>query len=292
VPTHFRSALKHNVSRLFERSSDLLGATDAARTIVLCYHSISDDPNGLAIQPGSFARHIAVLREMGYEFLTFGDLVHRVMCTGSPRENVAVLTFDDGFEDNFTTAVPIMQKLNVPGTFFITSGLLERDSDVIASFRRLTGYEAPYLSAAQARQMYEGGFEIGAHTHTHPNLRRLAAGRARWEIMHSKQVLEGVIGGAVRSFAYPFGKRHIHYTAETVNFVREAGYAGSGAVAFRGVTSRKSVRIYEIPRFFITNGDGEEQFRQKVSGYFDWLGSFQELSPAWLKGLISPEDRY
>jgi hypothetical protein len=96
----------------------------------------------------------------------------------------------------------------------------------------------------------------------------------------------------VRSFAYPFGKRNIHYTTQTADFVREAGFGGAGAVAFRAVTSRRMVRIFEIPRFFITRGDSPHQFRQKVAGHFDWVGSFQEMSPAWLKSMVSPEDRY
>ena len=77
-----------------------------------------------------------------------------------------------------------------------------------------------------------------------------------------------------------------------MNLVRESGYSGAASVAFRGVTARSTVRIFEIPRFFITRGDSPASFRQKVAGHFDWLGSFQESSPAWLKAMISPEDRY
>jgi hypothetical protein len=47
-----------------------------------------------------------------------------------------------------------------------------------------------------------------------------------------------------------------------------------------------------MPRFFVTRGDTPTSFQQKVAGHFDWLGSFQEASPAWLKSVISPEDRY
>jgi len=140
--------------------------------------------------------------------------------------------------------------------------------------------------------MHAAGLEVGAHTHTHPNLARLAPADARREIGLSKHLVEQAIGAPVRSFAYPFGKRHIHYGAATVDFVREAGYRGAGAVAFRAVSSSSVVRIFEIPRFFITRGDSPAQFRQKVVGHYDWVGTFQERSPAWLKSLVSPEDRY
>ena len=297
MPAGVRNAVKQNVSRFIERGSELAGGgregRAAARSVVLCYHSIDDHDHGLTLAPSAFRAQLATLRELGYEFQTFGDFIDRVMRWGLPKANVAVITFDDGFEDNFTRAAPILADLNVPGTFFITSGLLQHDEAVISRFKRLTKFEsAAFVSADQLRQMHAAGLEIGAHTHTHPNLARLAPAEARREIGHGKQLVEQAVGAPVRSFAYPFGKRHIHYAAATVDFVREAGYRGAGAVAFRAVSSSSVVRIFEIPRFFITRGDSPTQFRQKVAGHFDWVGTFQERSPAWLKGLVSPEDRY
>jgi hypothetical protein len=96
----------------------------------------------------------------------------------------------------------------------------------------------------------------------------------------------------MRSFAYPFGKRGIHYTRATVGVVRESGFVGAAAVAFRAVNTNDSIRIYEVPRFFITRADSHDSFLQKVKGHFDWLGSMQEKAPVWLKAKVSPEDRY
>jgi len=120
----------------------------------------------------------------------------------------------------------------------------------------------------------------------------LNAERTRVEVTQCKAMLEDVIGQPVRSFAYPFGKKNIHYTQRSVSVVRESGYSGAAAVAFRSVTSRKSIRIFEVPRFFVTRSDTPSQFRQKVEGHFDWLGSIQEGTPAWLKSIISPEEQY
>ncbi len=297
VPADVRNAVKQNVSRMMSRSGDRAvgaapGAVRTPRSVVLCYHSVHDAPHDLTVSTSDFRAQIAALRAMGYEFLTFGGFIDRVMRWGLPRRNVAVLTFDDGYEDNFTHAAPVLAEAGVPATFFVTTGLLERDAGVIERFRRLTKFDAPYLSPAQLRQMNASGLEIGAHTHTHANLARLDPSQARWEISHSKHAIEQALGAPVRSFAYPFGKRHIHYTSETADFVREAGYGGAGSVAFRAVTASNVVRIFEIPRFFVTRGDSPTDFRQKVTGHFDWVGSFQEMSPAWLKGLISPEHRY
>jgi peptidoglycan/xylan/chitin deacetylase (PgdA/CDA1 family) len=182
--------------------------------------------------------------------------------------------------------------LNVPATFFLTTGLMTRDASVISSFKALTRFSTEYLTAAQVAELHSMGFEIGAHTHTHRNLARLSAEQVREEVVRSKALLEDAIGARVSSFAYPFGKRHIHYTQQTVGIVRESGFSGAGAVAFRSVTSRSAIKIFEVPRFFVMRGDGARDFRQKVAGHFDWLGSVQEGTPNWIKALVSPEDKY
>jgi glycosyltransferase involved in cell wall biosynthesis/peptidoglycan/xylan/chitin deacetylase (PgdA/CDA1 family) len=292
LPPNVRTVVKEGVSQIVEQSNELLGYRKGPRSIVLCYHSINPQPHGLAVEPRVFRQQLATLKEMGFEFQTFGDYIDRLMRLGMPTRNVAVITFDDGYEDNFTQAAPILTDMNVPATFFVTSGLLTQEPAVVERFKELVKFDTTFMSPEQLQQMHEAGLEIGAHTHTHPNLARLPAIRARWEITHSKQLIEESLGARVRSFAYPFGKRHIHYTHRTVDIVRESGFSGAGSVAFRAVSARRSVRIFEIPRFFVTCGDTPTQFRQKVSGHFDWLGLVQEMSPRWLKATVSPEDQY
>lgn len=295
IPRHVTGTLKQNVSRFVERTGGMVlpGADGAhGRSVVLCYHSIRDHEHGLSVRPTAFRNQILELKELGFEFQTFAEFVRRIMRWGAPRKNVAVVTFDDGYIDNLTVAAPILSELEVPATFFVTTGLVERDPNVVDAFRKLTQLDSDYLTESQVAELHRAGFEIGAHTHSHANLSRLGTTQARWEIDHSKAVLEDAIGTRVRSFAYPFGKRHIHYTEETVGIVREAGYAGAAAVAFRSVNSYNSIKVFEIPRFFVLPADGLEQFRQKVAGYYDWLGAFQELSPKWLKSMVSPEELY
>jgi peptidoglycan/xylan/chitin deacetylase (PgdA/CDA1 family) len=290
--TTMRGSIKTGITRMVERTSDVFGANGAPRTVVLCYHSISRGDGDLSIAPEIFRSQIQKLRQMHFRFMGFAQLVNWIMRWGPPRENVACITFDDGYEDNLTEAAPILTDLRVPATFFITSGLMSQDVAVVSAFRSLTRFDTTYLSPAQVAQLARGGFEIGAHTHTHRNLARLSHEQMREEIVRSKAMLEDAIGQRVVSFAYPFGKRNIHYMPQTVATVRESGYCGAGAVAFRSVTAWRSIKIFEVPRFFVTRGDSETDFRQKMAGQFDWLGSVQEGTPRWLKSLVSPEDRY
>jgi peptidoglycan/xylan/chitin deacetylase (PgdA/CDA1 family) len=292
MPAHLRGTFKTNISRLVERSNRVFGTPDATRTVVLCYHSINKAQADLAVDPAVFRSQILALKEAGFEFLNFGDLVYRMLRFGPPRNNVACITFDDGYEDNLTLAAPILADLRVPATTFITSGLMSRDPKVIESFRTLTNYDTTYLSASQAAELSRAGFEIGAHTHTHANLARLNEQQTRQEVTRCKAMIEDAIGRPVRSFAYPFGKKNIHFTTKTTAVVRESNFTGAAAIAFRSVTASESIRVFQIPRFFINRSDTEESFVQKVRGDFDWLGSIQESTPMWIKGVVSPEDRY
>jgi peptidoglycan/xylan/chitin deacetylase (PgdA/CDA1 family) len=292
VPYEVRSTLKTKISALFDRSAPMFDQPPPVRTVVLCYHSINTHPSDLSIDPAIFRSQLVMLKSMGFRFLNFGDLVYRLLRWGSPRGNVACITLDDGYEDSLTVAAPILAELGIPATVFVTTGLMARQRDVLDSFHQLTNYQSTYLSASQVAQLDRAGLEIGAHSHSHSNLARLTFDQTWQEVGQSKKMLEDAIGKRVSCFAYPFGKMGLHYTPMTVRVVRESGYSGAGAVAFRGVNARQAVRIYQVPRFFITRNDTPVTFSQKIKGHFDWLGAIQEGTPTWLRALISPEDKY
>jgi peptidoglycan/xylan/chitin deacetylase (PgdA/CDA1 family) len=292
IPAHFRATVKSNVSVLLERSSRLLENDFSPRTIVLCYHSVACNDSDLSVDPQVLRWQIEYLRRLGFQFTTFGQLAQRLLSAGPPTTNTACISFDDGYEDNLTVAAALLAELKVPATVFVTSGLMIRDAQIIERFEELTRYRTTYLSASQVAELHRLGFEIGAHTHTHANLARLSEEQTRYELFTSKRLLEDAIGAPLRSFAYPFGKRYLHYTPMTIDVVRDAGFACAAAVAFRAVNARRAIRIFELPRFFVNRSDSVVSFRHKVAGHYDWLGSIQELTPAWMKSIVSPEDGY
>jgi peptidoglycan/xylan/chitin deacetylase (PgdA/CDA1 family) len=230
VPAHLRGALKRNVSRAIERCrSHLPGAQGGSRTVVLCYHSVAETESDLAIHPHMLREHIAILRELGFKFQNFCTLAAGLQGDHTSSKRVACITFDDGYEDNLTQAAPLLLDLNVPATMFVTSGLMLADRCVRDSFCKLTRCDTKFMSPRQVTELHRAGFEIGAHTHTHPNMARLSLKQTREEVARSKAALEDAIGSPVRTFAYPFGKRRIHYTPMTVRAVREAGFSAAAA---------------------------------------------------------------
>ncbi len=295
IPYSLRQSIKKAVPAIINGSRHLRGAAKRPSASVLCYHSISEVESSVSIRPDTLREQIRLLKGRGFTFMTFGQLGRLIASPPAqrqwPRDGIIVLTFDDGYEDNLTTALPILSAEGVSATVFMTSGLLTRDAEVLARFAKLVNHAGGYLSSRQLRQLVEAGIEIGAHTHTHRNLAKLSAEEAGVEVSTSKAIIEDAIGGAVDSFAYPFGKRAIHYGSQTVGIVRDAGFSAAAAVAFRRVFPREK-RVFEIPRFFVSGADTRESLLHKVAGDYDWLGQFHERSPRWLKARVAPEEDY
>ena len=103
------------------------------------------------------------------------------------------------------------------------------------------------MSSAQVAALHRDGFEIGAHTVTHPILAKLDPIVAKKEIADGRRQLEEIIGGRVRFFAYPNGRPHEDYNLQTVALVRELGFDAALTTA-RGVANR-GVDLFQLPRF-------------------------------------------
>jgi peptidoglycan/xylan/chitin deacetylase (PgdA/CDA1 family) len=244
----------------------------------------------MCVDPSALKQHLDLMRGWGYEFLTMGEVAARIRSGPPLRAPTVSITFDDGYKDGLTRALPILLAAGVKATFYITSGLAAGCPEVVGSFRELTQYHADFLSASDLRELRSAGMEIGAHTHSHPNLARLCGERLSHEIAASKEWIEETLSAPVEHFAYPFGKRGLHYSDATVQAVRRCGYRAAASVEFRTVRSLGAVDLFRIPRFFVTREDSAATLREKVSGALDWLGWFQATGPRWLKAAISPED--
>jgi peptidoglycan/xylan/chitin deacetylase (PgdA/CDA1 family) len=203
---------------------------------------------------------------------------------------VAAITFDDGYEDNHTYALPILIKFGAPATFFITAGLVERDPAVVRRFQQLLGCTADDvvpLDWTQVRELRASGMDIGSHTYSHPNLAHLSRSEVEEELRRSKDVLSNRLGYAIDLFAYPFGKPRVHFTSTTTEVVRTIGYRLAAAVAFRRV--RDSDSLFSVPRFF-TDGDTIAKLEAKIGGVYELVGWWQEHMPLAVMKIVSPDD--
>jgi peptidoglycan/xylan/chitin deacetylase (PgdA/CDA1 family) len=187
------------------------------------YHRIADDsPNAWTMTCRSFARQIEWLRSR-FDMVSLAEAQTRIR-TGCNRRPAAAITFDDGYADNLNFAIPLLLKLGIPFTYFVSTNHVLRSNafphDVAA------GRPLPVNTLAQLRQLSASGVEIGAHTRSHADLgvpRTLK--ELSNEILGSKLDLESALGKPVRYFAFPYGL-HENMSGDAFRVAFGAGFAG------------------------------------------------------------------
>ena len=257
------------------------------RVVVLCYHSIHPSLPFASATPELFRQHLRWLCAH-CEVVPLRAL-RAYASRASGTEPVVAITFDDGYEDNYTYAFPLLKEAGTAATVFLTTGLIGSDPGVIRTFCDL--YDVPPelvagLSWPQIHEMRGGGVEFGAHTHTHPNLSFIGPATASTEIRTSTDILEEHLQEPIVSFAYPFGKPGIHFDAATVGVVAALGFECAVTVHYRGVRAGDSP--LRIPRFAVTN-DSLDVLAGKVYGKLDVLGLWQQWAPSALARLIADD---
>lgn len=178
------------------------------------------------------------------------------LADGRPRPGIAVVTFDDGLRNNFTTALPILRELGVPATVYVTCDLIGGVSPWVS---REHGGEM--LHETEIRTLARAGWEIGAHTLTHPDLAELDYERCVAEIEGSRRRLTELLGGPIETFAYPFGR----YGPEAVAAVRDCGLRAAVT------TGSGTWRRFELTRAMISNGDPDPVVALKLTDRYEPL---------------------
>jgi peptidoglycan/xylan/chitin deacetylase (PgdA/CDA1 family) len=193
---------------------------------ILTYHKIDVAPARtrdpfLYVTPKRFDEHLAALRNAGFTTASLDEIA----CLQNNNSKKAALTFDDGCENVLKNGVPLLAKYQCQAIQFLVSDFIgKRNEWDIAK----GDVAEKLMDEQQVRDWLGAGHEIGSHTATHPNLRRVNRREARVEIFDSKIKLEDKFGVAVRHFCFPFGS----WNFELQELVREAGYDTACTVNF------------------------------------------------------------
>jgi peptidoglycan/xylan/chitin deacetylase (PgdA/CDA1 family) len=229
----------------------------ASKVPILMYHRVSTFPgDGLSLPAQAFEAQMAYLRSHGFHTISLG-LLHQHLTNGIalPRKPV-VLTFDDGYEDNFANALPILLRNGMTATVFIIGDRIGQTNDWEQRPGRPT---SRLMSAEQIRAWREAGLEVGSHTMSHPHLSSLTAEGLARELSESKAVLESLVGDPVHFLCYPYGDFNTKVHEEAIN----ASY--KGAVAIYQGADIWSRDLYALPRLAITSNKRFSDFVLKVS---------------------------
>lgn len=217
---------------------------------VLLYHRIakvSADPVMLCVTPECFEQHLRFIKEH-YDVISLRELGIR-MSFGKLKGNEIAVTFDDGYQDNLSNALPLLEKYNIPATVFVTTELLGKKASFEWDMEYKEVDRATFLNEDEIRVLSKHPLiEIGAHTNQHSRLSNLSKEEQKKDILQSKEILEKIISKRVTLFAYPFGGVY-DFDGTTKNIVKELGFdfAYSNVQTF----SRNNGDSFCIPRLNI-----------------------------------------
>lgn len=237
------------------------------KSVILNYHSIHPS-NPYSTQPDDFEEQMAFLSS-NFNIISLDKLYNKKIAGWNPDKDYAVVTFDDGYEDNYIYAFPILQKFNIDATMFITTGFINGEVDIRNIFKEYG--QLKILNWIQIREMQRFGISFGSHTHTHPNLVLLNKERLYEEFIKPKQLMENHLGTEVISLAYPFGQRK-HFNEEIKQIAKEVGYRLACSTILGCDNSKTD--LFELHRIRIDSHDTLRDFSDKISGGWDFIGWF------------------
>jgi peptidoglycan/xylan/chitin deacetylase (PgdA/CDA1 family) len=227
---------------------------------VLAYHKI-DRPTpdvkirGAFTSPKKFAKQMSYLKRQGFVFYTAAGLIKHYREHGEFPARGITVTFDDGWQDNFANAFPVMRELDIKATIFLVPDVIGKTTDRVTAEG-----EGPraHLTAEQIIEMSRYGIEFGSHSFSHAHLHQASAEEVEREVRESKSYIENLLQKPCETFAYPAG----FFNSEAKRAVAYAGYIAGFTTVYGDVNDAD---LYELNRVEILRRDGRPfQFAKKI----------------------------
>ncbi|MFA6636200.1 MAG: polysaccharide deacetylase family protein [Candidatus Omnitrophota bacterium] len=219
---------------------------------ILMYHGIREgEASSMYVSPKNFDRQMMFLKKQGYSVISLDELVRGIENGKGYIPRTVVITFDDGYRDNYLSAFPVLAKYGFPATIFLVTGYAGNEE---------------YLTWDQVNIMRSNGIAFGSHTMNNVYLPSETDTTLLWkEISGSRRDIERSTGEAPKYFAYPIGG----FNSKVKAAVKMAGYKGA-CTTNRG-SDRYNKDVFELNRIKITNSDTVKpfHFRAKLSGFYN-----------------------
>jgi peptidoglycan/xylan/chitin deacetylase (PgdA/CDA1 family) len=211
---------------------------------VLYYHSIMKEVNNeVRMPPDQFEKQLAYLAENGFHCITLHQLYESLYQGSALPPKPFVITFDDGYIDNYQTAFPILKNYGFVASVFMVSGYID---------------EKGYLTWSQLKELSSNGWDIADHTVHHLDLLKSDNSDLTKELEDSKQTLEIGLGHSVDFFAYPYGD----FNDTVIQAVKNAGYL-MAFTTLRGWADTKT-DAYHIHRVYCYANMGLKEFANRL----------------------------
>jgi peptidoglycan/xylan/chitin deacetylase (PgdA/CDA1 family) len=233
------------------------------RVPILTYHWFTDNKHmgptkwsHLGLTPDEFVSQMYYLWQKGFHTISLDDLATHLLEHTPLPEKPIIITFDDGYEDFFHHAYPILRRFNLTATVFLVSSLVGQtnlwDQKIGEPVRKLLKWE-------QIKELGGHGISFGSHTCSHPDLTQLTPDHVRREIADSRTTIAQKIGKPVTFFSYPYGEWN-----ETIRqMVIESGYIGACSITPKDQSLLRD-DIYALSRITVCGDEGMLGFRLEL----------------------------
>jgi len=218
----------------------------ANRANVLMYHSISDDGLFFCVKPDVFRKQMTYLATHRFNVVSLDKLFEYFLSKNIPPKTI-VLTFDDGYEDNYKMAFPVLREHNLPATIFLTTGWIGSADNKV---------KKKIMDLDQIRELHDSGLiDFQPHTLHHFKLSGLDPERQQEEIIQSKEFIDDLLKKNCRYFAYPHGR----YTETTISILQTGNF--QLALTTKGGLVNPSSDRFQLKRNAIDSQVNTMQFK-------------------------------
>lgn len=225
------------------------GKADPRTVRILCYHRVRKERDYLSVTPEDFEAQMKHVASLGLRTISLKEVLD-----GKGDSRSLVLTFDDGFLDNYDQAYPIMKRHGFTAAIFCISSKMGTPG---------------YLNREQILQMMKDGFEFGAHTVTHPHLPRISREEKQAEILNSRTALEAYTGKPFDLFCYPYGE----FDSDCLEILKSSGFRAACSNTPGANRAGALGNPFLLKRTEISGFDSLEDYDLKLAGAYDTLHS-------------------
>ncbi|MBO4779456.1 MAG: polysaccharide deacetylase family protein [Selenomonadaceae bacterium] len=241
-----------------ESSDEITAIVEGSKILVLNYHQVDNKSSYLSVPPSDFEAQMKFLVDSGCITITPDELYAGLRGEIELPPKPVLITFDDGYLDNYINAFPILKKYGLHATIFI-----------IPAF---TSVYPNYMTWEQLKEMEANGITIESHTMNHTKLEELPDDEIRSELINSKNILEENLGHPVEFLAYPTGTYNLHIAG----IAQDIGYKGAFTIKY-GIVDRGS-NFFALERVPIFHSPTTmKDFYERIA----WRQSFEEFG--WKK---------
>lgn len=234
---------------------------------ILTYHSIDESGSVISTKTEIFRKQIKFLSEAGYNAISLKTL-EKYFCgqVELPPKTVS-LTFDDGFQNFYSTAFPILNEFNFTATVFLIAGYCGKYNDWAGNLP--IAEHSKLMDWSEIKELAQNGIEFAAHSLTHPDLTRTSTEAARREISESKRIIEDRLESEIVAFAYPYGAFNSSVKRLTQEYFAVACSTNLGK-------AKRGDDVYALKRLDAYYLSNERVFRSVLTDNFDWYIRFRQ----------------